>query len=169
MLSFSLLRSPGAWVAVGSVVLLASTFVGARSRVVRGSLLVIPIGRGLLYAEPIYLQAERSPMPELRLVVLDACYSDAQATALRDHVDCIVGMSGAIDDASARRFAVGFYGGVGDGESVAAAFRQGCAAIHLEGLRDRDRPRLAVRDGVDATRLFLAANQRAGLPRSTPT
>jgi uncharacterized membrane protein (UPF0182 family) len=36
----------------------------------RGSLLVIPIGRGLLYAEPIYLQAERSPMPELRLVVL---------------------------------------------------------------------------------------------------
>ena len=40
------------------------------SRVVRGSLLVIPIGKGLLYAEPIYLQAERSPMPELRLVVL---------------------------------------------------------------------------------------------------
>ena len=40
------------------------------SRVVRGSLLVIPVGRGLLYAEPIYLQADRSPMPELRLVVL---------------------------------------------------------------------------------------------------
>src|SRR5215831_19248919 len=40
------------------------------SRVLRGGLLVIPMGRGLLYAEPIYLQAERSPMPELRLVVL---------------------------------------------------------------------------------------------------
>ena len=40
------------------------------SHVRRGSLLVIPIGRALLYAEPIYLQAERSPMPELRLVVL---------------------------------------------------------------------------------------------------
>ena len=36
----------------------------------RGSLIVIPVGRALLYAEPIYLQAERSPMPELRLVVL---------------------------------------------------------------------------------------------------
>jgi len=36
----------------------------------RGALLVIPTGRALLYAEPIYLQAERSPMPELRLVVL---------------------------------------------------------------------------------------------------
>lgn len=40
------------------------------SRAQRGSLLVIPLGRGLLYVEPIYLQAERSPMPELRLVVL---------------------------------------------------------------------------------------------------
>jgi uncharacterized membrane protein (UPF0182 family) len=40
------------------------------SHVRRGPLLVIPSGRALLYAEPIYLQAERSPMPELRLVVL---------------------------------------------------------------------------------------------------
>ena len=40
------------------------------SHVRRGALLVIPTGSALLYAEPIYLQAERSPMPELRLVVL---------------------------------------------------------------------------------------------------
>jgi uncharacterized protein len=40
------------------------------SRVRRGTLIVIPVGRALLYAEPIYLQAERSPMPELRIVVL---------------------------------------------------------------------------------------------------
>jgi uncharacterized membrane protein (UPF0182 family) len=40
------------------------------SRVVRGHLLVVPIGRSLLYVEPVYLKAESSPMPELRLVVL---------------------------------------------------------------------------------------------------
>jgi len=40
------------------------------SSVRRGSLLVIPVGKALLYAKPIYLQAERSPMPQLRLVVL---------------------------------------------------------------------------------------------------
>jgi len=40
------------------------------SHVQRGHLLVIPIGKSLLYVEPIYLKAERSPMPELRLVVL---------------------------------------------------------------------------------------------------
>ncbi len=40
------------------------------SHVRRGNLLVIPTGSALLYAESIYLQADRSPMPELRLVVL---------------------------------------------------------------------------------------------------
>ena len=40
------------------------------SHVLRGNLLVIPTGKALLYAEPIYLQAQQSPMPELRLVVL---------------------------------------------------------------------------------------------------
>jgi uncharacterized membrane protein (UPF0182 family) len=40
------------------------------SSVRRGQLLVIPMGRSLLYVEPIYLQAQKSPMPELRLVVL---------------------------------------------------------------------------------------------------
>src|SRR5262249_25998337 len=40
------------------------------SRVLRGHLLVVPIGRSVMFVEPIYLQAEHSPMPELRIVVL---------------------------------------------------------------------------------------------------
>src|SRR5439155_24905104 len=40
------------------------------STVIRGNLLVLPLEDVLLFAEPMYLQAERSPMPELRLVVL---------------------------------------------------------------------------------------------------
>ncbi len=40
------------------------------STVIRGNLLVIPLDDILLFVEPMYLQAERSPMPELRLVVL---------------------------------------------------------------------------------------------------
>jgi len=40
------------------------------SQVIRGNLLVIPCGHALLYAEPIYLRAQSSPMPELRLVIL---------------------------------------------------------------------------------------------------
>jgi uncharacterized membrane protein (UPF0182 family) len=40
------------------------------SMVLRGNLLVLPLEDTVLFVEPIYLQAERSPMPELRVVVL---------------------------------------------------------------------------------------------------
>jgi hypothetical protein len=40
------------------------------SQVIRGNLLAIPIDGTLLYVEPIYLQAEASAYPELRLVAL---------------------------------------------------------------------------------------------------
>ncbi len=39
------------------------------SQVIRGNLLVIPIEDGLLYVEPLFLQAERSQLPELRRVI----------------------------------------------------------------------------------------------------
>lgn len=77
---------------------------------------------------------------------------------LTAHVDCVVGMGSAVHDESARHFAIGFYGGLGERESVAAAYKQGCAAISLEGLRDGNRPQLKVRAGLDATQLILAAD-----------
>jgi uncharacterized membrane protein (UPF0182 family) len=57
------------------------------SKVKRGNLIIMPIGTGLLFVEPIYLQAVRSPMPELRLVVLATqerlTYAENFETALR--------------------------------------------------------------------------------------
>lgn len=41
-----------------------------KSNVLWGNLLVIPIGRGLIYVQPIFLQSTTSPLPELRMVVL---------------------------------------------------------------------------------------------------
>jgi hypothetical protein len=109
----------------------------------------------------------------VKVAILNACYTEAHADALVAHVDCVVGTSGPILDGAARSFAVGFYGGLGERESVAAAYRQGCAAIGLEdsgggdanardvmdprpGSRASERPRLKVRTGVDAERLVLA-------------
>jgi len=40
------------------------------SRVIRGNLLVIPIEDTLMYVEPLFLQAERSQLPELRRVIV---------------------------------------------------------------------------------------------------
>ncbi|NMB46269.1 MAG: UPF0182 family protein [Firmicutes bacterium] len=39
------------------------------SRVVRGNLLVLPLGESILYIEPLYLQAEQGKLPELRRVI----------------------------------------------------------------------------------------------------
>jgi hypothetical protein len=94
----------------------------------------------------------------VQLVVLSACYIASQAEALLAHVSCVVGLPGTIVDAAARSFAIGFYGGLGDRESVAAAFLQGCAAISLTGPVTGDRPQLATRPGVAADELVLAAD-----------
>jgi hypothetical protein len=96
--------------------------------------------------------------PSVKLIVLSACYSELNAQALLRHVGCVIGMSGEIANDVARSFAIGFYGGLGERESIAAAYAQGCAAISLQGLADHDRPRLAVRAGVDANKLVLAAD-----------
>ena len=40
------------------------------SQVIRGNLLVIPIGQSILYVEPIYLKAERGQLPELKRVIV---------------------------------------------------------------------------------------------------
>ena len=40
------------------------------STCLRGNLLVIPIGSSLLYAEPVYIQAEGVPFPQLKRVIL---------------------------------------------------------------------------------------------------
>jgi hypothetical protein len=97
----------------------------------------------------------------VKVVVLSACDSTAAAEALLtqvEQVDCVVGMMpGALSDAMARAFAIGFYGALGEGESIATAYRQGNAAISLEGLADADRPRLEVRAGARASAMILAA------------
>ena len=98
----------------------------------------------------------------VRLAVLSACYSESQATALAARVDCVVGMGGSIGSDAARSFAIGFYGGLGAAEPVAAAFQQGCAAISLDGMREHDQPRLKVRAGIDAHQIVFAAD---ALPR----
>jgi len=94
----------------------------------------------------------------VKLIVLSACYSELNAQALLRHVGCVVGMSGAIAADAARSFSIGFYGGLGERESISAAYAQGRAAISLQGLAEHDRPKLAVHTGIDAGKLVLAAD-----------
>jgi len=114
-------------------------------------------GRGQVVTPDAFVQTLAAVGGQVRLVVLNACFTEAMAAALVAHADCVVGVTGAIHDDAARSFAIGFYGGLGERASIAAAFAQGTAAIDLEGLPDAARPQLRVRDGFDAAELILAA------------
>ncbi len=56
------------------------------SDVIRGNLLVIPVGKALLYVEPLYLRAETSELPELKRVIVssggDVAWSESFGGAL---------------------------------------------------------------------------------------
>jgi hypothetical protein len=108
-------------------------------------------GRSHVVTPDAFVKTLAAAGPQVRLVVLNACFTEPMAQALLAHVDCVVGMNGAIHHNAARNFAIGFYGGLGERESIAAAFAQGTAAINLNGLRDADQPQLKVRDGFDAS------------------
>jgi DNA-binding response OmpR family regulator len=86
----------------------------------------------------------------IRCVVLNACFSEQQARAIAQHIDCVVGMSGSIGDAAAISFATAFYQALGFGRDVKTAFDLGRVQIDLEALDDQDVPKLlAVRSNPE--------------------
>lgn len=97
----------------------------------------------------------KSTAGTVRLVVLNACYSDAQAEALRDVVECTIGMKGTITDDAARTFAVGFYRALGYRRSVGNAYAQAEATLAGKGLTASAEPRCLVRSGVDVDMLVI--------------
>jgi CheY-like chemotaxis protein len=78
----------------------------------------------------------------IRCVVLNACYSEQQATAIAEHIDCVIGMTKAIGDKAAISFAAAFYQALGFGRNVKTAFDLGCVQIDLESLDEQDTPKL---------------------------
>jgi len=66
---------------------------------------------------------------EVECVVLNACYSEAQAEAIAQHIDYVIGMGESIEDVAAIEFAVAFYDALGAGESIEFAYKLACNAI----------------------------------------
>jgi hypothetical protein len=92
---------------------------------------------------------------QIRLVFLNACYSQEQAQALATTIDCVVGMQQSVRDDAAAIFASAFYRALGFGRSIQEAFDQGRTALLLEGIPEEDVPVLLVRDGVDPARVVF--------------
>lgn len=92
----------------------------------------------------------------IRCVVLNACYSDAQAQAMRDHIDCVIGMKSAIPDDAALSFSSSFYLALGHGKTVQDAFDFGCNQIELTGTSGANLPTLLCRPGIEPSKVKLS-------------
>ena len=61
------------------------------SRVIRGNLLLIPLGESNLYVEPVFLQAEAGGLPELKRVIVVAGEQTAMESTLEESIAAIFG------------------------------------------------------------------------------
>lgn len=95
----------------------------------------------------------------IKCVVLNACYSEQQAQAIAQSIDCVIGMSKAIDDEAAIGFAASFYQALGFGRDVKTAYDLGCVQIDLEGLHEQDTPKLLA-NTIDPQMLIFARNNQ---------
>ncbi|MEM6401315.1 MAG: CHAT domain-containing protein [Cyanobacteria bacterium P01_D01_bin.116] len=88
---------------------------------------------------------------KIECVVLNACYTEVQAEAIHKHIDCVIGMSVAISDKAAIKFAVGFYNALGAGRNYQEAFEFGCNAIDLQNIPESQTPKIKIRDSVKSS------------------
>jgi CHAT domain len=87
---------------------------------------------------------------KIECVLLNACYSEVQGSAIYQHIDCVIGMNRPIGDVAAIEFAVGFYDALGAGNSYDDCFEVGCASIDLEGIPESETPVLKFRPRCSA-------------------
>jgi hypothetical protein len=81
----------------------------------------------------------------LDCVILNSCYSKEQAEAIVSHIHYVIGMNTSIKDESAIAMSVGFFDGVGAGESIPDAFDLAVNAIELKGLSGSEIPELLIK------------------------
>jgi hypothetical protein len=95
----------------------------------------------------------------VRVVLLNACYSAAQAKGIVKEIDCAVGMSDEIDDDDAIAFAAEFYQALAYGRSVQDAFDLGVNRLVNEGVADAKRlVKLHKRKGVKPAEIVLVGD-----------
>lgn len=93
----------------------------------------------------------------LKCVVLNACYSEVQATEICKQIDYVVGMSRGIGDEPAIKFAVAFYDAVFAATTFRQAFDIACTSIDLNNLPDHDVPVLLTGPSLGNTMLNYTA------------
>ena len=95
----------------------------------------------------------------VELVFFNACFSEAQAVMITNHVKAAIGMNDAINDRVARMFAAQFYGSLGFGRSLQSAFEQAKAVLMLEGVGQESLPVLMTASEIDPAQVYFVHAQ----------
>jgi hypothetical protein len=91
----------------------------------------------------------------VRVVVLNACFSKIQAAALDETIDYVVGMNKEVGDKMAISFAGAFYQALAFDRTVTEAFELAKNELDLVRLSGADIPELFVRAGADVKRSVI--------------
>ncbi len=81
----------------------------------------------------------------INCVLLNACYSETQAEAIYQHINCVIGMKTPIHDNAAINFSKGFYDAIFAGRSYADAFELGRNNIELNNILESNVPIIKLR------------------------
>jgi hypothetical protein len=97
----------------------------------------------------------------IRCVVLNACYSNIQAQAIAESIDCVIGMSKEVSDEAAIAFSAGFYQALCCGCNIKEAYDLGCISISM-GIDKPDeahKPHLILSPGVHPESISLTRSR----------
>ena len=82
---------------------------------------------------------------DVKVVVLNACYSKLQGEAIAEKIDYVVGMNTAIGDKAAITFAATFYQSLCFNKTIEEAFNQAKVSLMLEGIAEENTPELIIK------------------------
>lgn len=99
-------------------------------------------GSSLPIAGPVLAKLLSMFSKQLRCVVLNACYSEGQAYAIAQYIECVVGMTIAVGDQAAIQFAAAFYQALAYGADVETAFNLGCIQVQPTSPGEETTPQL---------------------------
>jgi CHAT domain len=105
---------------------------------------------------------------EVRCVVLNACYSETQAAAIHQHIDCVVGMNKAIGDRAAIQFATEFYKALATGRSIEFAYHFAQKGLDLDSIPESLTPVLRNRRGTEDPFRITTAPANSNPPVTVP-
>ena len=106
------------------------------------------VGQMKLVPNDALVELFRQYRNTIKCVFLNACYSETQAVAIYQQIDCIIGMNRAIGDKTAIHFAPQFYATLAQGCSFQDAFDSAKNVLQLDSNPEATTPILKIRQGA---------------------